>query len=91
MNKIYSSHSNNDNSYNNDDDNDDDNSNNYDDDDNDDNSYDNDTKLIILIQLLTLFLLSITAPLSTNSVATFKLPPYAAQCSGVHPSYERYA
>ena len=91
MNKIYSSYNNNDNSNNNNDDNDDDNSNNYDDDDNDDNSYDNDTKLIILIQLLTLSLLSITAPLSTNRVATSKLPLSAALCSGVDPCYERHA
>ena len=89
---IISSHNNNDNSNNNNnDDNDDDNSNNYDDDDDDNNCYDNDIKLILLIQLLTFSLLSITAPLSTKNIATSNLPLFAAQCSGVHPIYERYA
>ena len=92
---IISSHNNNDKSNNNNDDNNDDNSNNYDDDDDDDNNncYDNDIKLtiLILLQLLTLVLLSITAPLSTKNIATSNLPQYAAQFSGVHPSYEKYA
>ena len=80
----------NDNNNSNDDDND--NSNNNNDDDNDDNIYDNDTKpLILLLQLLTSFLLSITAPLSTKNIATSNLPLAAAKCSGVHPPYERYA